>query len=157
MFHYKVYKIWMSWLGIIFFITACGPVTAVPEVKSALVITPPPATLEVDAVTQMASIGSYCWSSGGAISKSLCADMAGIPTASDPLVLTEFPVNAKFHFEMELAPNNVTMSVMPAKSGQELVFGIQAKGGADRYRQKSILSIHFRKLNLSAGMDSTLS
>jgi len=121
MFHYKVYKIWMSWLGIIFFITACGPVTAVPEVKSALVITPPPATLEVDAVTQMASIGSYCWSSGGAISKSLCADMAGIPTASDPLVLTEFPVNAKFHFEMELAPNNVTMSVMPAKSGQELV------------------------------------
>jgi WD40 repeat protein len=47
--------------------------------------------------------------------------MAGIPTASDPLVLTEFPVNAKFHFEMELAPDDVTISVMPARSGQELV------------------------------------
>jgi WD40 repeat protein len=121
MFHYKVYKIWLGWLGIIFFITACGPVTAVPEVKPTLVITPPPVTLEVDGVTQMAGIGSYCWSSGGVISKSLCADMAGIPTASDPLVLTEFPVNAKFHFEMELAPDDVTISVMPARSGQELL------------------------------------
>ncbi len=121
MFDYKVYKIWLGWFGIIFFITACGPVTAVPEVESFLVITPPPATLEVDGVTQMAGIGSYCWSSGGVISKSLCADMAGIPTASDPLVLTEFPVTAKFHFEMELVPDNVTISVMPARSGQELV------------------------------------
>ncbi len=121
MFDYKVYKIWAGLFGIIFFITACGPVTAIPEVEPTLVITPPPATLEVDGVTQMAGIGSYCWSSGGVVSKSLCADMAGIPTASDPLVLTEFPVNAKFHFEMELVPDNVTMSVMPARSGQELV------------------------------------
>ena len=121
MFHYKMYKIWLGWLGIIFFITACGPVTAVPEVEPTLVVTPPPATLEVDGLTQMAGIGSYCWSSGGAISKSLCADMAGIPTARDPLVLTEFPVNAQFHFEIELVPDNVTMSVMPVTSGQELV------------------------------------
>lgn len=121
MFDYKICKFWLGWLGIIFFITACGPVTAVPEVKPTLIITPPPATLEVDGVTQMAGIGSYCWSSGGVISKSFCADMAGIPTASDPLVLAEFPVNAKFHFEMELAPDDVTMSVMPARSGQELV------------------------------------
>ncbi|GAB1469385.1 hypothetical protein MASR2M66_02610 [Chloroflexota bacterium] len=121
MFHYKTQRIWSGLLVFIFFITACGPVTAVPEVKQTLIITPPTATLDVDGVTQTAAIGSYCWSSGGVISKSLCADMAGIPTSSDPLVLTEFPVTAKFHFEMELVPDNVTMSVMPARSGQELV------------------------------------
>ncbi len=65
MFDYKICKFWLGWLGIIFFITACGPVTAVPEVKPTLVFTPPPDTLEVDGVTQMAGIGSYCWSSGG--------------------------------------------------------------------------------------------
>jgi WD40 repeat protein len=121
MFTYRAQKIWAGVLVFIFFITACGPVTAVPEVKPTLVITPPPATLEVDGVTQTAAIGSYCWSSGGLISKSLCADMAGIPTTRDPLVLTEFPVNAQFHFEIELVPDDVTMSVMPARSGQELV------------------------------------
>lgn len=121
MFHYKTQRMWAGMFGIIFFITACGPVTAIPEVEPTLVVTPPTATLEVDGLIQMAGIGSYCWSSGGAISKSLCADMAGIPTTRDPLVLTEFPVNAQFHFEIELVPDNVTMSVMPVTSGQELV------------------------------------
>ncbi len=121
MFHYKTQRMWAGLFGIIFFITACGPVTAVPEVKPTLVITPPPATLEVDGLTQMAGIGSYCWSSGGVISKSLCADMAGIPTTRDPLILTEFPINAQFHFEMEFAPDDVTISVMPARLGQELL------------------------------------
>jgi WD40 repeat protein len=114
MFHYKAYKIRMGLLGLIFFITACGPVSEFTEISPM----PPPATLEVDGVTQVAGIGSYCWLNGD---KSLCADMAGIPTARDPLILTEFPVNAQFHFEMELVPDNVTMSVMPVTPGQELV------------------------------------
>ena len=114
-------KLCTGLFSFIFFVTACGPVTEVSNIEPTLAITPPPATLEVDSVTQTAGIGSYCWKSEGIISKSLCADMAGIPTARDPLALTEFPINAQFYFGMELAPDNVTMSVMPVTSGQELV------------------------------------
>ena len=118
MFPYTVHRIWVGLLGFIFFITACGPVTVLPETEPTLVVAPPPATLEVEGMTQLAGIGSYCWKGGG---KSLCADMASIPTAYDPLLLTEFPVNAQFHIEMDLAPENLTMSVMPVTPGQELV------------------------------------
>ena len=104
-------------LGFIFLMTACGPVS---ESSESLPM-PPPATLEVGGITQTAGIGSYCWQSVGDHSKSLCADMAGIPTARDPLVFAAFPANAKFHFEMLPAPENVTMSVLPVTAAKELV------------------------------------
>ncbi len=104
---------------------ALSPIPKATQQPTALpapdIIRPPAASLEIGGHIQVAGIGSYCWQSGGAISNGLCADMAGIPTAHDPLVLTEFPLNAKFHFEMKLAPDNVTMSVMPVTSEQELV------------------------------------
>ncbi|MBL8062084.1 MAG: hypothetical protein JNK32_03625 [Anaerolineales bacterium] len=78
---------------------------------------PPVATLEVNGQTQEAGLGSYCWTSAGV---NTCYDVAGISTPRDGLVLTDFPANAQIQFKTELAPDKVTMLVMPIKQGQEL-------------------------------------
>lgn len=62
-------------------------------------VEPPPAVLVVGPQTQVAGVGSYCWSgsSGGSESVAVCADMIGIPTAEEPL-----PVGGAFAARLEL-------------------------------------------------------
>ena len=50
-----------------------------------------------------------------------CADVAGIPTAQEPLILTDFPADAEFRIQPDLLPDSVTLSVQPVTAADELV------------------------------------
>ncbi|HMZ08712.1 MAG TPA: hypothetical protein PK078_13940, partial [Anaerolineales bacterium] len=112
---------------ILILLTACRPVNPQPTVIPTTIAylpplpnnseLPPAAVLEVNEQMQEAGLGSYCWTSTGI---NTCYDVAGISTPHDGLVLTEFPANAQIQFKTELAPDKVTMFVMPIEQGQEL-------------------------------------
>lgn len=111
-------------LGLFSFVlilTACAPPT--PAEKSATAgpplepIKPPVATLTIDEYTQTAGIGSYCWSDNRGIQKlGLCVDFMGIPTAHEPLIASNTPYTAYFHLPLNISPDSVYVSVMPAVS-----------------------------------------
>ena len=80
-------------------------------------IQPPVATLTIDDHTQTAGIGSYCWSDNQGIQKlGLCVDLIGIPTALEPLITSNTPYTAHFHLPLNISPDSVYVSVMPAVS-----------------------------------------
>lgn len=107
-------------------LAACGPLTPLPIITPATNVSetptpsdyvlPPIAMLEVNGQTQEAGLGSYCWTSAGV---NTCYDLAGISTPLSPLELTEFPANAKFHFKTNLAPDKLTMAVIPIAQDQD--------------------------------------
>jgi WD40 repeat protein len=100
---------------------ASSLVAATPTVKP-LSPRPPEASLEINGKTQQAGIGSYCWSNGIAIvTQTLCADVAGVPTAREALVAENTPYTAIFHMPLESPPDSLTVSVMPA--GKEVING----------------------------------
>ena len=82
---------------------------------------PPPATLEIDGETQVAGVGSYCWSSptGAGESVSMCADKIGLPTVSDPLISSS-PVTARLILPLDDPLKQLTLSVFQATSSHEV-------------------------------------
>lgn len=87
-------------------LSACAPVTPVTSPAPGSV-EPLPATLEINGQTQTAGIGSYCWS--GSQGKQTCTDVAGIPTAHDPLV-TDTPFVGHFHLPLADPPESLYVS-----------------------------------------------
>jgi len=85
---------------------------------SGMEIRPPAATLVVDGQEQVSGIGSYCWSDADR-GQAICADMFGIITPVEPLV-----VPATFTAEFRLAPENppaeLSLHVMPVSPDDEL-------------------------------------
>jgi hypothetical protein len=69
------------------------------EVASPRMTEPPSAVLQIDGRTQVAGVGSYCWSepSGSSETVTVCADMIGIPTAEKPL-----PASSSFRARLDL-------------------------------------------------------
>ena len=88
------------------------PPRAVPEIE------PPPAVLMVDRLEQVSGIGSYCWLDP-AEGVSLCADMVGIITVEDPLVVPAF-FTARFHLSLEEEPEELALGVSAVSTEDEL-------------------------------------
>ena len=111
-------KLQAGLLFVVFIFTACAPIIpasqpVVPTLPSA--IQPSPATLTINDVTQTAGIGSYCWTNDSGTQKAmLCADMAGIPTSSEPLIAMDTPFTGRFHLPLDHPPESLYISVMPA-------------------------------------------
>jgi hypothetical protein len=76
-------------------------------------VEPPPAVLEITGREQVSGIGSYCWSepAGEGTGVAICADMAGIPTAEQPLVAGS-PFTATFRLGPEGAPDELVLDVL---------------------------------------------
>ena len=70
---------------------------------------PPPATLEINGQEQTSGIGTYCWESGGL---GLCADMVGIPTAQEPMLVGS-PFSARFSLAIPGSPETLSLLVIP--------------------------------------------
>jgi WD40 repeat protein len=110
----EIHKLYIGLVALIIFAVACGPVipaspaTTVPPPSDAS--KPPPATLIINGNTQVSGIGSYCWSNQSTI----CADMGGIPTSSQPLVTIDTPFTARFQLPLDRPPDSLYISVMPA-------------------------------------------
>jgi len=110
-------------------IAACMAITPMEDnvvptftpVKSPSDGSPPPATLEIDGKTQMAGVGTYCWSSptGVGESVSMCADKIGLPTVSDP-VSSSSPVTARLILPLNDLPKQLTLSVFQATAENEV-------------------------------------
>lgn len=85
-----------------------------------LVPQPPAASLQVDNQSQEAGIGTYCWKSQPKSTgpTGLCADMIGIPTAADPLIVHS-PVQLQFRIPVEGQPAEVVLNVISASTTKE--------------------------------------
>jgi hypothetical protein len=83
--------------------------------------TPPPASLEINDTTQIAGIGTYCWSgptdSGEVVN--VCADMIGIPTQHDPLTSSS-PVVGLLTLPLAEAPSQLSLSAFEVSRAHEL-------------------------------------
>jgi hypothetical protein len=78
-----------------------------------LSVEPPPAILAISGKEQLSGIGTYCWTkpkAGEETSVSVCADMAGIPTAEEPLV-TRSPLTAVFRLAPDEMPDELQLQV----------------------------------------------
>jgi hypothetical protein len=82
---------------------------------------PPPASLEIDGVTQTAGVGTYCWSGQTASGETVnaCADMIGIPTDPDPLISSS-PVTARLSLPLAESPSQLSLSAFQVSSAHEL-------------------------------------
>jgi len=82
---------------------------------------PPPATLEIDGMAQVAGVGTYCWSGPTASGETVnaCADKIGIPTARDPLHSSS-PVTARLSLPLAESPSQLTLSAFQVSSIHEL-------------------------------------
>ena len=127
MIRFSIYRLCAGVLGLTFVITACAPVMPVPQVVPTTLAVesakPPTLTLTVDGVSQDGGIGPFCWNAhpreiGSSVN---CTDVAGIPTAQEPLILRDFPAEAEFRIKPDLVPDSVTLSVQPVKASDELV------------------------------------
>lgn len=89
--------------------------------QARLPVVPPPAILEVEGTSQQAGIGSYCWSEslGEEEGVGICADMLGIPTAPEPLVV-QSPVAAKLHLPVAEKPSHLRVVVFPVVPDEAL-------------------------------------
>jgi hypothetical protein len=76
-------------------------------------VEPPPAALTIGRQTQVAGVGSYCWSgtSGASDSVSVCADMIGIPTAEEPLTVGG-SFTARLELPLDEAPETLGLDVI---------------------------------------------
>lgn len=81
-------------------------------------IEPPPATLKIDGKEQISGISSYCW---GGTWKALCADMAGIPTAHEPLIASP-TFTAHLRLPLQESPYELRLNVVRVKDEDELNF-----------------------------------
>ena len=83
---------------------------------------PPGARLTINAQTQEAGVGSYCWTTtAGTTASYMCAELAGVPTARDPLVMTGTPpYTAHFHLENPTPPDSLTLSLTPVRPDGEI-------------------------------------
>ena len=105
-------------------LSQCGPSVA-PEPTAptgstggAPDIKPPPAVLEVDGQEQISGIGTYCWSDpeeGVAV----CADMLGIITPENPLVVPA-SFTARFYLSPEAEPEELALRVLPVSAEDEI-------------------------------------
>lgn len=93
--------------------------TPVHQSTSFLTPAPPPATLEVAGRTQTAGIGTYCWTEA---ERSLCADMAGIPTTPDPLVAS-VPLQARLRLPLATRPAALQFQIIPVSDGNAVPIG----------------------------------
>jgi inhibitor of cysteine peptidase len=84
-------------------------------------VEPPPVILTIAGQEQVSGIGSYCWTEppGEGTTVSLCADMAGIPTAEEPLVAGS-PFTATFQLAPEETPDELVLEVMPVTGEDEI-------------------------------------
>jgi hypothetical protein len=108
-----------------------GPVLATPRADNTASVQepegdsphvePPPAILEIAGQEQVSGIGSYCWTepTGADTAVSLCADMAGIPTAEEPLVASS-PFTATFRLAPEETPDELLLEVTHVTVKDEL-------------------------------------
>ena len=103
----------------------CGP-TVAPEPTAWSVppsqrpeIEPPPAVLEVDGKEQPSGIGSYCWLDPEQ-GVSLCADMLGIITPENPLVVPS-SFTGRFHLSPEEMPGELALRVIPVSAEDEIL------------------------------------
>jgi WD40 repeat protein len=125
--HFSIRKLCAGLLGFTFVVTACGSASPVPQVVPTTLAVessaPPTLTLAIDGVSQEGGIGPFCWNAHPTeITGSVdCADVAGMPTAQEPLILTDFPADAEFRIEPDLVPDSVTLSVQPVTASDELV------------------------------------
>jgi hypothetical protein len=84
-------------------------------------VEPPPAVLAIAGREQVSGIGTYCWSAptGEDTGTAVCADMAGIPTVPEPLVVRA-PFTATFRLAPEEMPDELALSVIPVTAEDEL-------------------------------------
>jgi hypothetical protein len=114
------------------------------------VVRPPPATLAIGEQTQAAGIGSYCWNmqAGG-----LCADMLGIITPLEALVVAEGAFTAQFNLPLAEAPSALSLNVLPATGEPTIFEGGQAwlpeQGGTFELQLEAAPAI---ELNLAPGL-----
>ncbi len=80
-------------------------------------IVPPPATLEINGITQTSAIGTYCWSEVG--KGGVCADMIGIPTPKEAL-MTSSPITAYLRLPITTAPANLYLNVIRVSDKDEM-------------------------------------
>lgn len=111
---------YVTLFGLALLVAACAPTP--PTATQAEIAEPPVARLTVNGVTQSGGTGSYCWSPDPQDTSAHldCVDVAGIPTAAEPLVLTDFPAQAEFRLESDRMPDSVILSVQPVTAGDEL-------------------------------------
>lgn len=99
--------------------SATSSQTPADQSTSFLTPAPPPATLEVAGRTQTAGIGTYCWTEA---ERSLCADMAGIPTMPDPLVASA-PLQAQLRLPLAVRPSALQLQIVPVSAGNAVPIG----------------------------------
>jgi hypothetical protein len=91
-----------------------------PHEGSAPPVEPPPAILTVGGQEQVSGIGTYCWSepAGEETGVAVCADMAGIPTIEEPLLVSS-PLTATFRLAPEETPDELLLDVIPVTDQDE--------------------------------------
>ena len=101
------------------------PVESPPDDSS------PPATLEIDGETQVAGVGTYCWSSPTGVGESvnMCVDKIGLPTVSDPLI-SSAPVTARLILPLNDPPKQLGLSVFQATASN----AVKVDAGTDKFR-----------------------
>lgn len=109
---------------------------------------PPPASLEIDGVTQTAGVGTYCWTSA---TTGMCVDKIGLPTVKDPLVATS-PVKARLTLPLADAPTQLALSVFPASEGNE----VKVDGGDEAFLYWMPAEGLSRELALETSQEITL-
>ncbi len=85
-------------------------------------IEPPPAILKIEGKEQISGIGSYCWKGTW---KALCADMIGIPTAQEPLIVSS-PFTAHLRLPLQEPPSELQLDVIQVTEQDEL--NLSARG-----------------------------
>ncbi len=95
------------------------PVGREPRGQSAAV-EPPPVILEAEGQQQVSGIGTYCWSEPAEeeIGVAVCADMAGIPTVEEPLLVSS-PFKAAFRLAPEETADELLLEVIPVTEKDE--------------------------------------
>jgi hypothetical protein len=81
---------------------------------------PPPAILEIDGQEQVSGIGTYCWTQpkGKGTGVAVCADMVGIPTPEEPLLVST-PFTATFRLAPEVTPDELLLEVISVTDKDE--------------------------------------
>lgn len=72
---------------------------------------PPPAVLRVGEMAQESGIGSYCWNDVE-LGASVCADSVGIPTPSEPLLVSS-TLKGSLELALPAAPQELALDVFP--------------------------------------------
>ncbi len=81
-------------------------------------IEPPPAILKIDGKEQVSGIGSYCWSGTW---KALCADMIGIPTAQEPLIVSQ-TFTAHLLLPLQKPPYELQFNIVQVTEKDKITF-----------------------------------